>query len=235
MGDLSTRKRDRLEAEVAARTTQLTELAQHLQRAREDERHRLARDLHDELGALLTAAKLDAARIRSRLGDAAPEAQERLAHLVDTLDHIIALKRRIVEDLHPSALTHLGLGPTLEILAGEFAASSGVPVHCELADMRLAPSAELVAYRVVQEALTNIGKHARATQVWVTLAPHGDRVAVSVRDDGVGFDTDARLASAYGLFGMRYRVEAEGGTLAVSSAPGQGTRVEALLPAAAGG
>lgn len=234
MGHSKTRAQHRLNAELAARTTRLTELAQHLQRAREDERHRLARDLHDELGALLTSAKLDAARIRSRLAGTAPEAQERLAHLVATLDQIIELKRRIVEDLRPSALTHLGLVATLEILAGEFEAASGITVHRTLAPVRLAAGAELVVYRLVQEALTNIARHAQARQVWLTLAAHDDQVEVSVVDDGIGFDAEAGLASAFGLVGMRYRVEAERGTLAVTAAPGRGTRIEGRLPAAGG-
>lgn len=234
MGDSDMHERQRLDAELAARAAQLSELARHLQRAREDERHRLARDLHDELGALLTSAKLDAARIRSRLAGAAPEAQERLAHLVATLDQIIALKRRIVEDLRPSALTHLGLVAALEILAGDFAAASGIEVHRLLAPVPLAATTELVVYRLVQEALTNIARHAQARQVWLTLGRHDGRIEVVVRDDGVGFDPASALAASYGLLGMRHRVEAEGGELTVSSAPGQGTRIEGRFPAAGG-
>jgi signal transduction histidine kinase len=190
---------------VAQRTAQLTELAQHLQTAREDERHRLARDLHDELGALLTAAKLDAARIRSRLAGTAPEALERLAHLVEMLDSVIALKRRISEDLRPSGLSYLGLVGTLKILAREFTERSGVVVHCALAPVALAPAAELTAYRLVQEAITNLSKHAEATSVWLELAPVDGRVEISVRDDGKGFDSGIAHTSAYGLVGMRYR------------------------------
>lgn len=225
-------ERDRLEAEVAQRTAQLTELMQHLQTAREDERNRLARDLHDELGALLTSAKLDAARMRSRLAGAAPETLERLAHLVATLDSVIALKRRITEDLRPSALSNLGLVVTLEIAAREFAERSGIAVHCELAPVRLGESAELVVYRLVQEAITNITKYAQARNVWLMLADHGDRVEVSVRDDGVGFDPQAQRPTAHGLMGMRYRAEAEHGTLTVVSAPGQGTLIRVDLPQA---
>jgi signal transduction histidine kinase len=220
----------RLEALVAQRTAQLTQLTHHLQTAREDERARLARDLHDELGALLTSAKLDAARIRSRLAGTAPEALERLAHLTQTLDTVIALKRRITEDLHPSALDHLGLVVTLEILAQEFSRSSGVVVHLALAPVPLAVAAELVAYRLVQEALNNIGKHARARQVWIRLGPRGGRVELAVRDDGVGFDATLPLRSAYGLVGMRFRVEAERGRLVVLSAPGSGTTITMSLP-----
>jgi signal transduction histidine kinase len=226
-------ERDRLEIEVAQRTAQLTELAHHLQTAREDERNRLARNLHDELGALLTSAKLDAARIRSRLTGTAPEALERLTHLVTTLNSSIALGRRIIEDLRPSTLSNLGLVATLEILAREFAAQSGVKVHCALSPVKLDATTELVIYRLVQEAITNITKYAKARNVWVGLSAREGQVEVSVRDDGVGFDTHAKSNAAYGLMGMRFRVESEGGTLRVVSAPGQGTLIQMTLPESA--
>ena len=214
----------------AARTAQIKDLALHLQKAREDERSRLARDLHDELGALLTSAKLDAARIKARLGNTAPEAQERLAHLVSTLNSSIALGRRIIEDLRPSTLANLGLVTTLEILTREFAEQSGLTVHCTLAQVRLAPAAELVVYRIVQEALTNITKYAGARNVWLALGQHNGNVHVRVRDDGVGFDAQLRKQPGYGLMGMRFRVEAEGGTLDVASTPDVGTLIHAVLP-----
>ncbi len=223
-------ERDRLEAEVTHRTAQLTELTHHLQTAREDERNRLARNLHDELGALLTSAKLDAARIRSRLGNTAPEALERLNHLVDTLNGSIALGRRIIEDLRPSTLSNLGLVATLEILTREFAAQSGIEVHTALTPVKLEPTSELVIYRVVQEGMTNIAKYAKARNVWVALGMHDGNVSVTVRDDGIGFDADAKHNSAYGLVGMRFRVESEGGTLTVATAPGKGTTILVSLP-----
>jgi len=227
------KERERLDFEVRQRTAQLTELAQHLQTAREDERARLARNLHDELGALLTAAKLDAARIRSRLAGTAPEALERLAHLVDILNSSIALGRRIIEDLRPSTLGTLGLLATLEILAQEYGQSSGIEVHCDLAPVDLAPSAELMVYRLMQEAITNVTKYAQARQVWLSLSSTGNQVEVSVRDDGIGFDTAVKPNSAYGLLGMRYRVEALGGSLTLQSAPGHGTLIRVWLPKAA--
>lgn len=226
-------ERDQLEIVVARRTELLTALAQHQQTTREDERHRLARNLHDELGALLTSAKLDAARIRSRLAGAAPEAQERLAHLVETLNASIALGRSIIEDLRPSTLANLGLASTLEILARDFSASSGVDVHCSLAPVKLRASAELMVYRLVQEAITNISKHAKAREVWIQLGAREGKVKVSVRDDGVGFDTDKPSSSVYGLLGMRFRVEAELGLLTLVSAPGKGTTVLVTLPESA--
>lgn len=225
-------ERDGLEREVAQRTQQLMELTRHLQTAREDERSRLARELHDELGALLTSAKLDAARIRSRLGQAAPEAQERLTHLVGTLNSGIALKRRIIEDLRPSALANLGLVPTLEILAREFQERASIEVDAHLGPIpRLEPTVELVIYRLVQEALTNIAKYAQARSVRIDLEEVEGMVEVGVRDDGKGFDMQTIPPSAHGLLGMRFRVEAEGGTLDISSTPGRGTRIHARVPA----
>ncbi len=225
-------ERDRLETEVTARTAQLKELAQHLQTVQEDERYRLSRELHDELGALLTAAKLDVARLKSRLGaGASPDAAERLKHLNEILNGGIALKRRIIEDLRPSSLSNLGLVAALEIQVREFAARSEITVIDEFEPVELIPSAQLTVYRVVQEALTNVVKYAQATEVRVTLATVGSTQArISVQDNGVGFDAAVLRQATHGLIGMRYRVEAEGGTMNLQSAPGKGTLIEATLP-----
>jgi signal transduction histidine kinase len=223
-------ERDRLEVEVKTRTAQLTELAQHLQTAREDERSRLARELHDELGALLTAAKLDAARLKARLGTMTPEVTERLLHLNKLLNDGIALKRQIIENLRPSSLSNLGLAAALEIITGEFATASGLSIHVKLAPTDLSPSGELTTYRLVQEALTNIAKYAKATEVWVELSQHDGVVTIAVRDNGCGFDTSVPRQAAHGLLGMRYRVEAEGGEVTLVSQPGAGTSIEAWLP-----
>ncbi len=230
---------DTLEATVAERTEELLQLTHHLLSAREDERRRLARDLHDELGALLTSAKLDTARIRARLTRSqtpntpdTPELLERLAHLMASLDSVIALKRNITEVLHPSALAHLGLVATLQMLADDFARASGLSVHCALEPVRLAPPAELMVYRLVQEGINNISKHAQASQVWISLREDEGGVELSVRDNGIGFDPRATSRTSHGLLGMRYRVLAEHGTLHFDSTPGQGTRFRARLPRA---
>lgn len=223
-------EQERLKDVVAERTAQLVELNNHLQTAREDERHRIARDLHDELGALLTAAKLDVAHIRTYLASGPQDAMERLNHAVKALNAGIAMKQRIIEDLWPSALGDLGLVATLEILGREFAQSAGVQVHCELESVALRPSANLVIYRLVQEATTNVAKYAKAQNVWLDLIEEDGMVEVSVRDDGAGFDTSETAIHAHGLLGMRFRVEAESGTLDISSKPGQGTLIRARIP-----
>jgi signal transduction histidine kinase len=226
-------ERDLLEQQVARRTAELTELARHLQTAREDERARVARDLHDELGALLTATKLDAARLKRTLGLMSPEAEDRLKRLNATVDQGIAMKRRIIEDLRPSSLDNLGLVAALEIQAREFAQRTELAVRCELQPVQLGERAQITVYRLVQESLTNIAKYAKATQVTVRVLPQDDaQVRVSVQDNGVGFDPKLAQPRAHGLLGMRYRIEAEGGTMKVESAPGRGTTIQATLPGA---
>jgi signal transduction histidine kinase len=222
-------ERVRLEEEVARRTGELRELAQHLQAAREDERASLARELHDELGALLTAAKLDVARLRSKIGDQ-PEQMSRLAHLTQALNDGIALKRRIIEDLRPSALTNLGLTTALDILCREMADRLALPIVAELEPLELRAPADLTVYRFVQEALTNVGKYANAAEVRVRLALQPEGVTVEVSDDGVGFDLQASMVGHHGLTGMRFRVESTGGLMFVGSAPGNGTTLRATLP-----
>jgi len=223
------RERVRLEDEVRRRTADLRELTQHLQTAREDERAHLARELHDELGGLLTAIKLDLARLRNKLTDR-DDLKERLDHLNRSLNEGIAFKRRIIEDLRPSALANLGLTVSLQALCNEMAERLDVPVEARLTDVSLSPQADLAIYRFVQEALTNIGKHAEATSVTVTLGPSGDRAVVEVRDDGAGFDTTVPRPGHHGLTGMRFRAETMGGRVTVTSAPGQGTLLRAEFP-----
>lgn len=223
-------ERDELERQVRRRTAELTELTNHLQTAREDERSRLARELHDELGALLTAAKLDVARLKRGMGALTPDVDERVRHLNSTIDQGISLKRRIVEDLRPSSLSNLGLVAALDIQAREFAVRTGIRVNQRLEDVALAEVEQMTVYRVVQESLTNIAKYAGASEVTLTLQADASRVRVSVEDNGNGFDCLRVANTSHGLTGMRYRVEAAGGELRVVSAIGHGTLIEAWLP-----
>lgn len=224
------RERDRLEQLVRERTAALSELASHLQQVREDERGYLARELHDELGALLTAAKLDVARLKSKIDHQAPDIAERLRHLTETLNSGIALKRRIIEDLRPSSLSNLGLTAAIEILTREHAEGAGIEVETNLEAVQLTETTQLTVYRLVQEALTNISKYAKATKVLVTVHNYPTHVAVQVRDDGAGFDPAGVGIASHGLAGMRHRVEAAGGRLTITSRPGSGTLVSAVLP-----
>ncbi|MCO4095028.1 MAG: histidine kinase [Acidovorax sp.] len=228
------RERDRLEGLVKQRTATLSELASHLQQVREEERGHLARELHDELGALLTAAKLDVARLKSKIDTTAPDVSERLRHLTETLNSGIALKRRIIEDLRPSSLSNLGLTAAIEILTREYAERAGIEVETSLEAVKLPDASQLTVYRMVQEALTNIGKYAKASKVLVSVHGYPTHVAVQVRDNGEGFDPATVRPNSHGLSGMRHRVEAAGGRLSITSRPGNGTLVSAVLPLSAG-
>ena len=224
------RERERLEGLVRDRTASLSELASHLQQVREDERGFLARELHDELGALLTSAKLDVARLKSKIDHQAPDIAERLKHLNETLNSGIALKRRIIEDLRPSSLSNLGLTAALEILTREHAEGAGIEVETNLEAVELTEATQLTVYRLVQEALTNISKYAKAKKVLVTVHGYPTHVAVQVRDDGAGFDPAGVGPTSHGLAGMRHRVEAAGGRLTITSSADSGTLISAVLP-----
>lgn len=226
------RERDRLEGLVRDRTATLSELANHLQQVREEERAHLARELHDELGALLTAAKLDVARLKSKIDATAPDIAERLKHLTETLNSGIALKRRIIEDLRPSSLSNLGLTAALEILAREYGERAGMDVETNLESVDLSDASQLTVYRMVQEALTNVGKYANAQKVLISVHAYPTHVAIDVRDDGMGFDPSSVRPASHGLAGMRHRVEAAGGRLSITSSAGHGTLLSAVLPTA---
>lgn len=227
-------ERAKLESEVERRTADLTELAIHLQRVREDERAKLARELHDELGALLTAAKLDLTALRMELKQAPPSSQERIKQLADTLTQGIQLKRRIIEDLRPSILNHLGLVAALQNLADDFAERSNLAVEARLDPaVRVDPQAGIALYRIVQEALTNVEKYSKAKSIQIELDARPNDTVLRIHDDGVGFDPATAVRSGtHGLAGMRHRALALRGQLRIHSRPGRGTLVEVVLPAA---
>jgi signal transduction histidine kinase len=223
------RESEYLAHQIALRTAELRELAGYLVNAREDERSRLARELHDEMGGLLTAMKLELARLR-RVPEVPAVALQRASGIEQRLNESIAVKRRIVENLRPSSLDQLGLVAALEVLCEDTATSLNIPVDHTLSSVSLDKESELTVYRLVQESLTNISKYARARHAWVTLEQRDNRAVVTVRDDGKGFEVNDVAAGHHGLTGMRVRVEAHAGRLTIDSAPGQGTRIRAELP-----
>ncbi len=223
-------ERDLLDVQVRERTARLAELATHLQQVREEERAHLARELHDELGSLLTAAKLDVARIKAKIAAEAGDLHARIEHLIETLNSGIALKRRIIEDLRPSSLSNLGLVPALEILTREFGQRSGLNIVANLEPADVDETIQLTVYRLVQESLTNIARYAEAKNVEISLLSYKDYILVTVHDDGRGFDPQAVQSSSHGLQGMRHRVEASGGRLEITS--GNGSTISATLPLA---
>lgn len=224
------RERFLLADRVKERTAELTEMATHLVNAREDERAHVARELHDEMGGLLTAMKLEFARLR-RLPDMPEKASERLVSLEARLNEGIAIKRRIIENLRPSSLDQLGLVPALDMLCRDMAGVLGQPVVADLQPITVDRSAELTLFRVAQESLTNIGKYAQSSRVKLGLKQVGPSVQLTVQDDGQGFSPARVPHGRHGLSGMRVRMESHGGRLTVLSVPGHGTTITAELPA----
>jgi signal transduction histidine kinase len=208
------------------------DFAAWLQRVRESERAALARELHDELGAILTAARLDAAWLAAQPGCQDPRITQRLDALQRLLAQGIGLKRRIIEDLHPTVLTHLGLVAAIEQLVASHRERFAGRIETELdSSAGLQGEAALALYRIAQEALTNVQKYAHAGMVRVVLERTHGRIQLRVLDDGRGFEPNAVGCGHHGLAGMRQRMRALGGRVEVTSAPGAGTRVVASLEA----
>ena len=228
------RRKDALEREAASRAAELHEVYGHLQTVQEQERSRLARGLHDELGGLLLAARMDATWIRQHSRDAEPNAlAARIDRLLDVLDQGIDLKRRVIEELRPTLLDNMGLTAAIRWQVDEICARAQLrcDYHFPAQEPEVAPSVAIALFRVAQEALTNVQKHARASRVEVTLEPAVDHLLLSIVDDGVGIDAEAcNRAQSHGLAGMKHRIVALGGTLTVSSTPEGGTEVRAIVP-----
>ncbi|MFT3964158.1 CHASE3 domain-containing protein [Propionivibrio sp.] len=239
IADLLHSENQRLDALVQERTAELSDLASYLTNAREVEKARLARELHDELGALLTAARMETESIARQLNAGNfDQCRERLARLQGHIDGGIAMKRRIIDDLRPPLLEMLGLVSALRTLAEEFAHDAGESLSLELPadDVEVAPEPALALFRIAQEALTNIRKHARARRVILALRVAADALELEIEDDGQGFQAGPMQRGHHGLAGMKHRVQMCSGRFTVASRPGAGTRIAVRLPrtAAAG-
>jgi signal transduction histidine kinase len=213
----------------------LRELGFRREAAREDERKAIARELHDELGQLLSALRFEISVLRMRFGAEQPAVAERAASMLSLVDSVIRLQRDLVSSLRPAVLD-LGIGAALEWLVGEFRERNGIDCTLQLSESQIHLDADqtTVVFRIVQESLTNVTRHARATHVQVALRRVGDEYMVSVQDDGQGFDPGgARHPKSLGLMGLQERALMLAGTLAILSAPGEGTRVVVTFPAAA--
>lgn len=208
-----------------------------IQHARENEKKRIARELHDDLGQRLTALKMSVVLYQSEIDRIVPESAKRalapMEGIVQQIDEMTRAVRSIASDLRPPILDDLGLEPALEWMAADFTARYGVSVDCrvEVEDTRFSDIAATNLFRVVQEALTNVARHAKATQVTVTLFRAGDRCHLAVTDDGAGATiSGTQKRNSFGLLGIRERVTQLGGQLALNTAPGQGFRIEADFP-----
>jgi len=225
----------RVRAEEALRRSkeELQELGAAAHEAREQEKSRIARELHDELAQALTALQMDVAWCKEKLPAGQGGFAQKLDRMETLLDTTVTATRRIAADLRPLMLDDLGLLPAVEWLVENFTQRTGVP--CELAvstsDLRLNKANSTAVFRIVQESLANVAKHARASRAEVSIEQNGSGVTISVRDDGLGFSPqDPRKPNSFGLVGLRERAYLLGGEVAFISAPGRGTNIEVRLP-----
>jgi PAS domain S-box-containing protein len=222
----------RVETELRQSQASLRELGEHQERIKESERKRIAREIHDELGGLLTGIKAYVSVASSRVGEhaaAAPLLAEAMVQADTALDTV----RRVIADLRPSVLDQLGVWEAIEWQGSQLEAQTGVPCHCTIAPglPSLGADGDAMLFRIVQEALTNIARHANATSVEVRAFRDGDDLLLEVEDDGVGIAFDYLSdQSTWGLRGMRERAHYLGGILHVGSAGKDGTLVSLRLP-----
>jgi signal transduction histidine kinase len=227
------RQHDMLD-DIGGRTRELASLSAFLQTHYEREKARLARELHDELGGILTPAKMDLSWLEARLGGDA-QYRERMARLSALIDQGIDLKRRIIEDLHPSLLDHLGLAAAVQWYVDDACSAANVQSRVTVSKLeRLSPDLEIALYRIVQESVNNAMRHSRATRIELLVERTENGVRLCVQDNGIGIpDLERARKSSHGLVGMTHRMRAINGTLEISSREGEGTKVVAFLPLAA--
>lgn len=227
--------REHAEKELMQSHAQLRRLAEHLESVREEERARIARDIHDELGGVLTALKIDISWLRKFTAAAGDDkVEEKLHSMASLIDGSVRSLRRIITDLRPTVLDDLGLVAALEWQLQDFEARTGLFCRYDFRadNVELHPSERAVSvFRAFQEALTNITRHAAANTVDVKLWLEGDKLFLRVRDDGRGMDLErAEPAYGFGILGMRERIGYIGGKLELQSKPGEGTCISLEIP-----
>jgi PAS domain S-box-containing protein len=231
--DITLRKQH--EEALTRQQQELQDLSAQVLEAREEEKTLLARELHDELGQLLTALKMDVGWLRERLPPHAPELGDKARQMVALLDQTVASVRRISADLRPLMLDDLGLADAAGWLVEDFARRSGIECRIDFAPHEALDALErnvaVTLYRVLQESLTNVARHAGARRVWASLALADGEVRLEIEDDGRGIAPDDLAKShSLGLKGMRERVRYLGGVFEAARAPRGGTRVRVSLP-----
>lgn len=223
-----------VEQQVAERTRELSSLSNFLQTHSEREKALLARELHDALGGILTPAKMDLAWLEGRLADH-PEYGARIKRLSALIDSGIDLKRRIIENLRPSLLDHLGLASALHWYVEQASRDAGIESRLMISERleRLPADLEIALYRLVQESVNNVVRHAHAKTLDLTLERTDEGLRLSIADDGVGIaDLEYAKRLSHGLAGMMHRVRSVGGSFDVRSQLGKGTRIDVFVPLA---
>ena len=226
--------RDMTERLRLAELEHARDLAEHVQHMREKEQKRIAQELHDDLGQQLTVLKMDLALLEEEWRDLMPAGGLRkIGAMHAQIDVGIASVRRIVADLRPLALDELGLPAALEVLMDEVRQRHRIDVTFRTTGMEtdFNDRASIVVFRIVQEALTNVIRHAAATAVDIEIAEAGGILTIRIEDDGRGMAVDSLcLSKSFGLIGMRERARQLGGAVSIDSAPGKGFRVAVNLP-----
>ncbi|MEJ6023579.1 PAS domain-containing sensor histidine kinase [Ramlibacter sp. PS4R-6] len=214
----------------------LAAFAKQSSAVREQEKSRVARELHDELAQSLTAIKMDTIWLKDNLRAEPDAAAAKVQEMLRMIDGAVASTRRIAADLRPLVLDDLGLMPAIDWLVQNFRQRHGIECRLEAdEDLELAEPYATAVFRIVQESLANVAKHAQARRVTVSVMPVERGLRLVVQDDGAGFDTGAaRKPGSLGLAGLRERAQLLKGTVAVQSRPGQGTTVEAFIPVGEG-
>ncbi len=219
-------------ARIETAESELRRLSQQLVRAQEEERRAISRELHDEVGQMLTAQRMELRNLQQLCEGCHSEALVRLEETAQTSEQALRTVRDIAMGLRPSMLDDLGLAPAIEWQARDFSRRYGIPVSVQLdGDLDQLPDAHRTCvYRVIQEALTNCARHAQAGEVRIAVHGRGDRLTITVQDDGVGFDPSASRSRGLGLIGIEERVKELGGTATVFSQRGKGTTIAVDIP-----
>jgi signal transduction histidine kinase len=224
------REEERRRAESAEQ--ELRRLSLKLVRTQEDERKSISRELHDEIGQMITGLRMELANIHALRTAPEPEFAQHMSEAKGLAEKTLQSLRNLAMGLRPSMLDDLGLGPALQWQAKEFSRRSGVPAIVQL-DGNLEGIEERLrtcVYRLVQESLTNCARHAHANSIMVSVAENNSRLVMAIQDDGAGFDTNALKNRGLGLMGMEERVRELGGTFTVTSQIAKGTAVRAEIP-----
>jgi signal transduction histidine kinase len=221
-----------LATQIEARTFEIRDLSQHMSRVAESEKHALSRELHDELGGLLVAMRMDLAQLRRQLGATGdPALQARWDRIDEALTQGIELKRRVIEELRPTLLDNMGLFSALRWLATERCeqAQLGLRMQGLDRDIEVPPDTALAVFRTAQEAIANVIQHAGASRLEMTATANG-QLRLEIADDGCGMPADADRIGAHGLKQMHFRVEAVGGDLQINARAPRGTVIVLTVP-----
>lgn len=227
------REKEKAEAELQRSYRQLRKLASHLQDIREEERAAVAREVHDELGQQLTAIKLDISWLMLKLPDEAVDVRKKMAEIEELASQSLKTVKRIVTELHPAILDKLGIIEAIKWQSREFENRTGIKIKLNLTEeeIQLGHKAALALFRIYQESLTNIARHAEAKNVSASLQKWNNELFLIITDDGKGFDiSDVEKKQSLGLLGMRERTDMIGGKYEIASEISKGTKVLVVVP-----